>query len=125
MPVVGYNEEDEMVPEKVQLEHSCPDDEFPWLRHIDPICKKICWTLRKKEVHYKGSWQKRGGPGAFMMLARKWDRIESIAQEHGYDIFEAMMKNNGDIVDDIDDLIGYLVLCRAELVRRQQERMRK
>lgn len=94
---------------------------YPWLAHIDEVCQNICQTLRKKEVHYKGSWQKRGGPGAFMMLARKWDRVEAISSEFGYDIFKAMQQNRGDIKDDVDDLIGYLVLVRAEMNRRLEE----
>lgn len=33
--------------------------------------------LFEAEKSYGDSWKKRGGVGAFMMLARKWDRIEN------------------------------------------------
>ena len=36
--------------------------------------------LVKAERSYGDSWRRRGGIGAFMMLARKWDRIENQAQ---------------------------------------------
>ena len=87
---------------------------YPWLGNLQAIANGIVSTLFKKEQHYAGSWQKRGGPGAFMMLARKWDRIESQAQAVNYDIFVAVEKNEADIVDDIDDLIGYLLLVRSK-----------
>ena len=32
-------------------------------------------ALQEAEKSYGDSWRKRGGVGAFMMLARKWDRI--------------------------------------------------
>src|ERR1039458_3589413 len=35
-------------------------------------------TLRQKGIHYGDSWKARGGVGAFMMAARKWDRIANI-----------------------------------------------
>lgn len=86
---------------------------FPWLAHLKPTAEKILQTLHDKEVHYEGSWQKRGGIGAYMMTARKTDRVEGIVSKHGYDIFAAMMADTGGVIDDIDDLIGYLLLIRA------------
>ena len=38
--------------------------------------------LKNAEVSYGDSWRKRGGIGAFMMLARKWDRIETVSYTH-------------------------------------------
>ena len=38
-------------------------------------------NLDKKDDFYGSSWKKRGGIGAFMMLARKWDRLENILKE--------------------------------------------
>ena len=46
-------------------------------------------ALKRAETSYGDSWKRRGGVGAFMMLARKFDRIEHQAQKHGWDIFEA------------------------------------
>ena len=34
-------------------------------------------ALRKAQESYGDSWRIRGGVGAFMMLARKWDRKSS------------------------------------------------
>jgi len=69
-----------------------------------------------KERTYRGSWMKRGGIGAFMMLARKWDRIEQFAKDHNYDIVEAYQATQHQpdgLHDDIDDLMGYLLLVKA------------
>ena len=33
--------------------------------------------LEKAEKSYGESWKNRGGVGAFMMLARKWDRLRT------------------------------------------------
>lgn len=72
-------------------------------------------VLEEKGRTYGDSWRKRGGAGAFMMLARKWDRIENIAQGAGYDIFKVGADNTGDILDDIADLRRYLLLVEAHI----------
>tara|TARA_R100000655_G_scaffold30264_1_gene61027 strand:- start:3764 stop:4093 length:330 start_codon:yes stop_codon:yes gene_type:complete len=68
--------------------------------------------LVEAEKSYGDSWRKRGGVGAFMMLARKWDRIENQTHKEGYDIFSAIAKDPTDtgILDDIRDLRRYLIL---------------
>lgn len=86
---------------------------FPWLGHLREESNKIVDTLWQKEQHYAGSWQKRGGVGACMMLSRKWDRIEEITKNNGYDIFKVLQNNTGDVKDDVEDLVGYLLLCLA------------
>lgn len=87
---------------------------FPWLGGLTLAASRIVNTLFEKEQHYGGSWQARGGVGAFMMMCRKWDRIEKVVgQDHKYDVFEALQINTGDVMDDVDDLIGYLLLIRA------------
>lgn len=72
-------------------------------------------VLEEKGRTYGDSWRKRGGVGAFMMLSRKWDRIENIAQGAGYDIFKVGADNTGDILDDIADLRRYLLLVEAHV----------
>ena len=72
-------------------------------------------VLEEKGRTYGDSWRKRGGVGAFMMLSRKWDRIENIAQGAGYDIFKVGADNTGDILDDIADLRRYLLLVEAHI----------
>jgi len=76
-------------------------------------------VLEEKGATYGDSWRKRGGIGAFMMLCRKWDRIENICREHGWDVFEAVARNEGDIIDDIRDLRRYLLLVDAYVISRQ------
>jgi|TARA_R100000081_G_C4803653_1_gene165916 hypothetical protein len=68
--------------------------------------------LVEAEKSYGDSWRKRGGVGAFMMLARKWDRIENQCIKDGYDIFDTISKDPTDtgILDDIRDLRRYLIL---------------
>jgi len=75
-------------------------------------------TLKKAEDSYGDSWKRRGGIGAFMMLARKFDRIENQTAQHNWDIFEAGDVYAGDegLLDDIRDLRRYLILVENELV---------
>lgn len=98
-------------------------EQFPYLQELPNMVKEIVETLYNKESSYQGSWKKRGGVGAFMMLARKWDRIESMSKDSAYDIFTLLMENEGDIKDDVDDLIAYLLLCRA--YQRMRERKQR
>lgn len=74
-------------------------------------------VLVEKGRSYGDSWKRRGGVGAFMMLARKWDRIENIAKNDGWDIFGCASHNEGDILDDIRDLRRYLTLVEHEVLR--------
>lgn len=87
--------------------------------HIDflsGVCCEDIEHLKEKEKKYKGSWKKRGGPGAFHMLARKWDRIEVELQEnHGYDIFKACREDPIFRENEVGDLRRYLMLVEAEL----------
>jgi hypothetical protein len=72
---------------------------------------------------YGDSWKKRGGVGAFMMLARKWDRIENQTQKCKWDIFEAIRKDPSStgILDDIKDLRRYLLLVESEMTTNEQQ----
>jgi hypothetical protein len=91
-------------------------EKYPWLKAAPTVANGIIETLFKKEEHYAGSWQKRGGIGAFMMMCRKWDRIEKIAAENGYNIFKVLEDNDADTIDDVDDLIGYLLMIRGKVM---------
>ena len=77
-------------------------------------------ALKKAELSYGDSWMKRGGVGAFMMLARKWDRLEKTARDHEWDIFLAIEKDlrPEGIIDDIRDLRRYLMLVEAQMQAR-------
>jgi hypothetical protein len=72
--------------------------------------------LEERGRTYGDSWKKRGGVGAFMMLARKWDRIENISGDSDYGLETALRNNIGNIVDDVDDLRRYLLLVESEVV---------
>jgi len=77
-------------------------------------------VLRQKGIGYGRSWLKRGGVGAFMMLARKWDRIDNTAKDVSYDIFQAIGSDPDSVLDDIRDLRRYLLLVESEYLNRQQ-----
>lgn len=74
-------------------------------------------VLRYKDAQYGGSWKRRGGIGAFMMMCRKWDRIDQQVKTVGHgDIYRALSEDRRDegILDDINDLRCYLLLIEAE-----------
>lgn len=75
-------------------------------------------ALQRAEQSYGDSWKRRGGVGAFMMLARKFDRIEHQSEKHGWDIFEAGKVYSGEagLLDDIRDLRRYLLLVEQEIL---------
>ncbi len=77
--------------------------------------------LREKNASYGESWKRRGGAGAFMMLARKWDRIDNILSPvgGGGTLESALKRNPGDVLDDIGDLRRYLLLVEDEALRLQ------
>lgn len=85
--------------------------------HIQTLANNDVSVLRQKGLSYGSSWRNRGGVGAFMMLARKWDRIENQCKAVGYDIFAAL--NDGypeGILDDIQDLRRYLLLVESHIM---------
>jgi len=83
--------------------------------NIAAIAQNDVKVLVEKGKTYGDSWKKRGGVGAFMMLARKWDRIEQIVETYGFNILSAAQINSGDILDDIADLRRYLLLVEDEV----------
>jgi hypothetical protein len=117
-----------------------------YLDYLEAVAADDVTGLRKAEESYGDSWKKRGGVGAFMMLARKWDRIEQqvartlrapVAQRTEYigvepkeyivcatpyDIFAHVLADPRPegLLDDIRDLRRYLLLVEAEL-RAQTE----
>lgn len=82
-----------------------------WERMKD-IAQNDLEALKRAETSYGDSWKRRGGVGAFMMLARKFDRIEHQCEKHGWDIFGAgeAFKGETGLLDDIRDLRRYLIL---------------
>ena len=84
---------------------------------IEEVASYDIEALVDAEKSYGDSWKKRGGMGAFMMLARKWDRIENQVKKFKYDIFDTIYDDPSPqgILDDIGDLRRYLFLVEAEM----------
>lgn len=93
-----------------------------YLKHLQTVVDKDVAALVQAEKSYGDSWKKRGGIGAFMMLARKWDRLENYLAkaEKPYDIFEMIASDPREegVLDDIHDLRRYLILVEAEMIAR-------
>ena len=98
------------------------------------LAKLDAESVFKKDVEYGHSWRKRGGVGAFFVIARKWDRLEERVQ-HGYvvtptlageqlltqyDLFGHITADNREegIIDDVRDLRRYLLLVEEEMMER-------
>lgn len=91
-----------------------------FLENLKVIAENDTESLLDAQRSYGDSWKKRGGVGAFMMLARKWDRIENQVQETNYDILSACRSDTSDsgIIDDIRDLRRYLLLVEEEVTKK-------
>lgn len=88
--------------------------------HIQDLTNRDVQVLIEKGRSYGSSWRNRGGIGAFMMLARKWDRIENQCKAQGYDIFSAIgadrvLDSADGLLDDIADLRRYLLLVESHM----------
>lgn len=96
-----------------------------YLEHLDDVARDDANGLKAAQKSYGNSWKSRGGVGAFMMLARKWDRLENrvrkvVGSVSAYDIFGHVIvdpRSEG-VIDDIRDLRRYLMLVEAELRAR-------
>ena len=93
------------------------------IQKVEILCSQDWTSLEKSEQDYGDSWKKRGGIGAFMMLARKWDRIENQVNDYTYDIFLALDedKRPEGLIDDIRDLRRYLLLVEAEMALQKND----
>ncbi len=107
----------------MEHEEPFPNQEYDsrnYLRHLDDIADEDAATLFDAEKSYGDSWKKRGGTGAFMMLARKWDRIEKQVSATAFNVFRAIEvdERKEGVIDDIRDLRRYLMLVEAECRER-------
>lgn len=102
-------------------------EDMKHLEYLQTIADEDVKELKRKEETYKGSWKKRGGAGAFHMLARKWDRLENMAEEDNYDIFSTIERHfsntpevgaDGTALAEIRDLRRYLMLIESEIATR-------
>lgn len=101
-------------------------DNMDHMRYLDRVTTNDLFSVREKEATYQGSWKKRGGVGTFMMLARKWDRIEGILRRRGlvgqYDIFTDLGDgSDGTLLAEVRDLRRYLLLVEAEVEARANQ----
>ena len=94
-----------------------------YLNALAGVAESDVQALIQAEKSYGDSWKRRGGIGAFMMLARKWDRLEKQLERQTpgasvYDIFAHVEndKRAEGVIDDIRDLRRYLLLVEAHLV---------
>tara|TARA_R100001510_G_C7650442_1_gene207947 strand:+ start:839 stop:1156 length:318 start_codon:yes stop_codon:yes gene_type:complete len=85
---------------------------------IEELATKDVSSLMEAQKSYGDSWRSRGGVGAFMMLARKWDRIENQTEKFKYDIFDTILNDHSveGILDDVKDLRCYLLLVEAYVI---------
>ena len=100
------------------------------MKHLDfirPVAEEDLRYVNIKDRQYGGSWKRRGGVGAFMMLARKWDRLENMLSKNmefagAYDIFDWIKRapsgEDGTILAEVRDLRRYLLLVEAEMMAR-------
>lgn len=73
--------------------------------------------LAVKDATYGSSWRKRGGVGAFMMMARKFDRLEQTFQKHGNACINTTFHDGDSVVNDIRDMRRYgLLVAEARSV---------
>ena len=94
----------------------------PKWQSIKDIAQHDINSLIESEKSYGDSWKRRGGTGAFMMLARKFDRIEHQSEKHGWDVLEAGRVFSGEtgLLDDIRDLRRYLLLVEQEILTQDK-----
>lgn len=90
--------------------------------YLHQVTQSDIEVLKHKELTYEGSWKKRGGVGVFMMLARKWDRLENMLKANRYDVFDTILAaphgTDGSVLAEVRDLRRYLILVEAEMVAR-------
>lgn len=92
-----------------------------YMDRLQEIADEDIRVLKVKDAEYGGSWKKRGGVGAYMMFARKTDRLEVAVKRHNYDVFVAATADTREegILDDIRDARRYLALIEAEILERR------
>jgi hypothetical protein len=91
-----------------------------YLDHLSNIAAEDVQGLLAAEAQYGDSWKKRGGAGAYMIMVRKFDRLEQAMPKFNYDIFLAVEEDPRaeGVIDDIRDARRYLYLIEAEIRAR-------
>jgi hypothetical protein len=102
-----------------------------YLDQFAALARSDVETIEAKEKSYGDSWKRAGGIGAFMMLARKWDRLkqrvvtridaaEGVRGASRDNVFEHIAADgrSESVIDDIRGLRQYLLLVEGEMVAR-------
>lgn len=102
------------------VRHTHPDQLRAWYYtpYIPTLMEKDFEFIVRRDQEYNASWLRRGGVGAFMMLARKWDRFEPMVAAYNNRPI-AMLAAKPDRIDDVQDLRRYLALVQSEWNRRR------
>ena len=115
----------------VRREQALPDSGRRYLDQLAAIAAGDVAVIAEKEKSYGNAWKRAGGIGAFMMFARKWDRIQQrvvtriepaegapgAARDNVLDHIVADRRTEG-VMADIRDLRQYLLLVEAEMIAR-------
>ncbi len=88
-----------------------------YLKYLQEVVDEDVRVLCEKEESYGDSWMKRGGIGAYFVMIRKYDRLDTVMPRFGYDIFKAIESDTREegILDDVQDLRRYLTLIEAQI----------
>lgn len=93
-----------------------------YLDHLRGVALAGVRLIQEKTRTYGPSWKRRLGAGAWFTTVRPWDRLETIVERHGGDIFAAIEEHplggDGTALDAIRDVRNYLLLIEAEMVAR-------
>jgi hypothetical protein len=104
-----------------------------FLDYLVPIAETDLAVIQEKERAYGDSWMRNGGIGAFMIFARKWDRIKQrvitsiapdgdspgAARDNILEHIAADRRSEG-VMEDIQDLRRVLLLVEAEMAAREE-----
>jgi hypothetical protein len=102
-----------------------------YLDQFSKIAESDIEIIQEKERAYGSTWRQRGGISAFMVFARKWDRIErrvathvdaadaapAAARDNIFEHIAADRRAEG-VINDVRDLRRYLMLVEAEMAAR-------
>lgn len=95
-------------------------EQYTFTSHVPQLMEEDYRFIVQRDQEYNASWMKRGGVGAFMMLARKWDRFQPMVIAHQGDVLR-MLGAKPDRIDDVQDLRRYLALVEAEWIRHSPQ----
>ncbi len=93
-----------------------------YMDHLRGVVLAGVALVVEKTRTYGPSWKRRGGAGAWFTTVRPWDRLETIVDRHGGDVFAAVAADpsgsDGSALACIRDVRNYLMLIEAEMVAR-------